>query len=192
MKEESLHRIDAGTLGDWLEKDKALLIDIREPDEYVREHIPGSRLVPLSGFHRQDFRQEWDKIAVFLCQSGARSEQAADQILHQTGFREVYTLEGGLQAWKAAGLPVTFNRKAPIAIMRQVQIVAGGLVLLGVLLALLVSPWFVALSAFVGAGLMFAGISGTCAMANLLRRMPWNRPLQAVPGRSDDSRHATA
>lgn len=191
MTAETLHHIDPGTLRNWLEAEKALLIDIREPDEYAREHIPGSRQVSLSGLDREDFQGKQDKIAVVLCQSGNRTEQAAGQILG-TGFKEVYSLDGGLQAWKAAGLPVSINRKAPIAIMRQVQIAAGGLVLLGVALALFVSPWFVALSAFVGAGLMFAGISGTCAMARLLRLMPWNRPRQETPRESGDSQHVAA
>ena len=93
---------------------------------------------------------------------------------------QAYQLEGGLQAWKRAGLPVIADRKAPLPIMRQVQIVAGSLVLLGIVLAVLVSPWFMALSAFVGAGLIVAGITGFCGMANLLLHMPWNRSREAA------------
>jgi UDP-3-O-[3-hydroxymyristoyl] glucosamine N-acyltransferase len=79
----------------------------------------------------------------------------------------------------AAGLPVAEDRRAPIEIMRQVQIVAGSLVLAGVLLGAFVAPGFYGLAGFVGSGLVFAGASGTCAMANILRRMPWNRPAMA-------------
>ena len=174
MTQAELREVDSRTLKAWLDSDKAVLIDIREPDEYAREHIPGSRLVPLSGFDAADFPKDHDKIAVFHCNSGNRTCQAAPQIL-SSGFREVYHLEGGLRAWKKAGLAVNINRQAPISIMRQVQITAGALVVLGILLAILVSPWFMALSAFVGAGLVFAGVSGTCAMANVLALMPWNR-----------------
>ncbi len=174
MTMATLREIDAPTLKRWLDEDKAVLIDIRESDEYVREHIPGSRLVPLSSFDTADFPRDHDKVAVFHCNSGNRTSTAAPQILG-AGFSEVYHLDGGLQAWKAAGLPVDLNLKAPISIMRQVQITAGSLVVLGVVLALLVSPWFIALSAFVGAGLVFAGVSGTCAMASILGLMPWNR-----------------
>ena len=124
-----------------------------------------SRLVPLSGFNPTDFPKDHDKVGVFHCQSGTRTAQAAPHIL-QTGFKEIYHLKGGLSGWKQAGLPVNVNRKAPISIMRQVQITAGSLVVLGIVLALLVSPWFMGLSAFVGAGLAFAGLSGTCAMAS--------------------------
>ncbi len=174
MNEATLREVDAQTLKSWLDDDKAILIDIREPDEYVREHIPGSRLVPLSSFHREDFPRDHDKTLVFHCASGTRTDQAAPEILG-AGFRKVCHLDGGLQAWKKAGLAVNVNRKAPISIMRQVQIAAGALVTLGIVLAVLFSPWWMALSAFVGAGLMFAGLSGTCAMASLLASMPWNR-----------------
>ena len=178
MTKSDMREVDPETLRGWLDAGKAVLIDIREPDEYAREHIPGSRLVPLSSFNAKDFAKDHDKIAVFHCASGSRTREAAPRILGM-GFTEVYHLEGGLQAWKEAGFAVTLNRRAPISIMRQVQITAGSLVVLGILLATLVSPWFMALSAFVGAGLMFAGISGTCAMANLLAVMPWNRLARA-------------
>ena len=167
-------KVDAATLRTWLADEEALLIDIREPDEYVREHIPESRLVSLSAFNTSDFAHEHEKIGVFHCQSGTRTAQAAAQLL-SSGFRDVYQLEGGLQAWKQAGLPMNVNRRAPIGIMRQVQISAGSLVVIGAVLATLVDPWFISLSAFVGAGLVFAGVTGTCGMASMLALMPWNR-----------------
>ena len=92
---------------------------------------------------------------------------------------ETYILEGGIDAWKKAGLPVALDRSQPIDIMRQVQIVAGSLVLIGAVLGFFVAPGFYALSAFVGAGLLFAGISGFCGMAKLLGLMPWNRQARA-------------
>jgi rhodanese-related sulfurtransferase len=170
-----LKEIDASTLKRWLDEDKAVLIDIREADEYAREHILPARLVPLSGFDPDDFPMDHDKIGVFHCGSGRRTAEAAERIL-KTGFKEIYHLEGGLAGWKAAKLPTHFDRKAPIALQRQVQISAGALVMLGVLLAAFVSPWFVLLSGFVGAGLVFSGTTGSCAMASLLAVMPWNRP----------------
>jgi rhodanese-related sulfurtransferase len=181
MTETALKDIDARTLKTWLDDEKAVLIDIREPDEYAREHIPGSRLVPLSAFDPADFSHDEGKVGVFHCASGTRTRQAAGEIL-ATGFSEVYCLDGGLQGWKKAGLEVSFNRKAPISIQRQVQLTAGGMVVLGVVLAALLSPWFALLSAFVGAGLMFAGATGTCALASLLGMMPWNKPQAAAAG----------
>jgi len=174
MQASALKKIDAKTTHQWMKGNKAVLIDIRETDEYIREHVPEAHLVPLSGFNPEDFPKEHNKIAVFHCKSGGRTEASAGRILG-TGFKEVYQLEGGLQAWRDAGLSVNENLRAPISIMRQVQITAGVLVVLGVLLSVFVSPWFLLLSGIVGAGLAQAGVTGNCAMATVLSRMPWNR-----------------
>ena len=170
----SIHTVDPITLKHWLDEDKAVLIDVREATEYNREHIIGARLVPLSGFDAADFGKDADKIAVCQCRSGSRSAKAVQQVL-ATGFKDVYSLAGGIEAWKQAGLPVHINRSASIDIMRQVQITAGSLVILGVVLAILLSPWFMGLSVFIGAGMIHAGVSGSCGMARLLALMPWNR-----------------
>jgi rhodanese-related sulfurtransferase len=111
---------------------------------------------------------------VFHCKSGMRTQANAARLIAK-GFREAYFLDGGIEAWKAAGLPVHSNRKAPLEIMRQVQIAAGALILLGVILGALINPAFFLLSGFVGAGLLFAGVTGWCGMALLLKTMPWNR-----------------
>lgn len=169
-----LKTIDPKTAQSWFEQEKAQIFDIRETDEYAREHIPGAHLVPLSSFDSAEFPHDRSKIAVFHCGSGQRTAEAAAAIL-SSGWAEVYQLEAGLAGWKKAGLPTNLDRSAPISIQRQVQITAGSLILLGVLLAWLLSPWFVLLSGFVGAGLVFAGLSGTCAMANLLAWLPYNR-----------------
>ena len=92
---------------------------------------------------------------------------------------EAFVLQGGLDAWALAGLPVKEDRQAPLEIMRQVQIAAGMLVLTGVLLGFIAHPAFFGLSAFVGAGLTFAGATGFCGMARLLQAAPWNRPVRA-------------
>ena len=114
------------------------------------------------------------KTVVFHCRSGARTAANAQRLASAAGC-EAYVLEGGIDAWKKAGLPVAVDQRQPIEIMRQVQITAGSLVLLGVILGTWVAPAFYGLSAFVGAGLMFAGISGWCGMAKILAVMPWNR-----------------
>lgn len=176
----SLREVDAATLKDLLAQDKAVLVDVREADEFAREHIPGARLVPLSGFNPDDFPHEHDKIGVFHCASGNRTCQAAGQLL-ATGFAEIRHLDGGIAAWKAAGFATNTNRRMTISVMRQVQLTAGSLILLGVLLGVLVSPWFMALCAFVGGGLVFAGASGHCQMADILSVMPWNRVFRTPP-----------
>lgn len=172
----ALNKITAGDAAALLDDGKAVLIDIRESDEFAREHVPGAHHVPLSGFDVADFPDDRDKVAIFHCASGARTAEAAPHILG-TAFAEVYQLDQGLAGWKKAGLKTLVNRKMPISIQRQVQMTAGLMVLIGVVLGFTISPWFFALSGFVGAGLTFAGLSGTCAMANLLALMPWNRPV---------------
>lgn len=170
----SLNPISAAELKTRLDQGSALLIDVRESDEHAREHILGARLSPLSAIDEHDFDRDHGKAAVFHCKSGMRTQANAARLLAR-GFSEAYYLEGGIEAWKQAGLPVHTNRKAPLEIMRQVQITAGSLVLLGVALGYFINPVFYALSAFVGAGLTFAGATGWCGMAMLLRTMPWNR-----------------
>ncbi|WP_341909425.1 rhodanese family protein [Ferrovibrio terrae] len=169
-----LPKITPTALQQRLQSGEIVLIDIREPSEYAREHIHGARLVPLAAIDSHDFDTERNKTAVFTCRSGNRTAMNASRLLAK-GFREAYVLEGGLDAWKSAGLPVHFNAEAPLDLQRQVQITAGGMALLGAILAWLVSPWFIALSGFVGAGLMMAGMTGFCGMARLLAAMPWNR-----------------
>jgi rhodanese-related sulfurtransferase len=151
----------------------AILVDIREPDEFARERLPGAQNRPLASL--TSLQSGGAKAVVFHCRSGMRTQANADRLAAAADC-EAYLLEGGLDAWKKAGLPVTVDARQPLEIMRQVQITAGALVLLGVTLGLWVNPAFFGLSAFVGAGLAFAGISGWCGMARLLALMPWNRP----------------
>lgn len=172
---ESLNPVSATEAKRLMESGAAILIDIRETDEHAREHVLGARLAPLTAIDAHDFDRDHDKIAIFHCKSGMRTQANAAQLLAR-GFSRAYFLEGGLEGWKRAGYPVHANRKAPLEIMRQVQIAAGSLVVLGVVLGALVHPAFYGLSAFVGAGLTFAGVSGWCGMATLLKAMPWNRP----------------
>lgn len=157
-----------------IEETGAILIDIRDTDEYVRRHIPGGHSLPLSGLSTAHNGLDSGQDIIFTCRSGMRTAGACDQLAARASGR-AFILEGGVDAWAAAGLPVAVNKKAPLEIMRQVQISAGLLVLTGVILGALVSPVWFGLSAFVGAGLTFAGATGFCGMARLLMMAPWNR-----------------
>lgn len=174
MTDQTLPTIDPLSLKRRLDDGSAILIDIREPAEFAREHIAGAKLVPLSALDRQDLACAPGQAVIFMCRTGNRTAASAGRLGAKAG-PQAYALAGGLQAWKDAGLPTRLDRRAPLEMFRQVQIAAGSLVLIGLALALLVSPWFAALSAFVGAGLVFAGVTGTCGMARLLGLMPWNR-----------------
>lgn len=152
--------------------DGATLIDIREVDEFTRERIPGSRNVPLSRLG--DLPKNAAGPVLFHCRSGQRTMANADKLASAAGC-EAYVVAGGIEAWKAAGLPTALSARAPIEIMRQVQITAGAFTLLGLALGAYVDPLYYGIAAFMGAGLMFSGITGTCPMASLLKRMPWNQ-----------------
>jgi len=152
----------------------AVLVDIRSDDEHAREHIAQALHVPAERLHDGSAAFQDAKRVIFYCRSGART-QAQAQALSACRSGDAYMLEGGLDAWKKAGLPVVIDASRPIELQRQVQIVAGSLVVLGTVLGATASAWFLALSGFVGAGLVFAGVSGFCGLARVLMAMPWNR-----------------
>lgn len=150
------------------------LIDIRQHADWLREHIPEAHSVPLDALANAAMFADKD-VVIFHCQSGMRTENNATSLAAAVQPAQAMLMQGGINAWKAAGLPTVVDKRQPLPLMRQVQITAGCLVLAGTLLGLIVSPGFFVVPAFVGAGLMFAGISGWCGMAKLLAVMPWNK-----------------
>jgi rhodanese-related sulfurtransferase len=156
-----------------MDKEKVCFVDVRSEDEFKSGHVPGAVCVPLDRFEAGETPVPKDQVVILSCQSGRRSARAKE-ILKSKGFENIIEMEGGFSAWQQSGFPIHRLRKT-IPVIRQVMITAGFLVALGVTLSLLVHPNFVFLSLFVGAGLMFAGISGWCGMAFLLEKMPWNR-----------------
>jgi len=150
------------------------LIDVRTPVEFREIHVEGARNVPLDRFDPGQIAQQSGQKPVYLiCKSGSRSQQAQKQLV-QAGVAHSFSVEGGTSACERAGLPVVRGQKA-MSLERQVRIAAGSIVLAGVILAWLVHPYFIGLSAFVGAGLVFSGLTDTCGMGVILMKMPWNR-----------------
>ena len=152
----------------------ASVIDVRTGAEFDGEHIPGSRLIPLDRIEsRADEVRATPAPRLLLCRSGSRATMARKNLtqLHVAGLSVV---EGGLEAYAAAGGD-TVKGRARMSLERQVRIGAGVLVLTGVLLGALIHPAFLAISGFVGAGLVFAGVTDWCGMGILLSKMPWNR-----------------
>lgn len=166
--------IDPQTLASRLKTGDIRLVDIREPDEFAREHIAQAVSVPLSRLEAARLELRSDVQVAFTCGTGMRTGSHCERLAAHVG-EPAYVLQGGLDAWKRAGLPVAADRKAPLEIQRQVRIVAGSIVLVGVVLAATVHPGFIALSGLIGAGLVFSGASGWCGMAKLLAVAPWNR-----------------
>jgi rhodanese-related sulfurtransferase len=166
-------RLSARDLAVQLANHHATAIDVRDPMEYASGHIAGSLNVPLPRLGQATLPQG---PLVLVCQSGTRSARGVAQLQRQRhNSAPVSDLEGGLPAWQEAGLPVRKLRGAPLPLMRQVQIAAGTLVLAGLILNQLVAPAWILLTWFAGAGLVFAGVSGFCGMALLLRLLPWNQ-----------------
>lgn len=165
--------IDPLALNARLARGDVTLVDIREADEFAREHIGAAISLPLSRLEQARLALEPRDAVVFTCRTGMRTGANCDRLAMHVD-RPAYVLEGGLNAWKQAGLATVSDRKAPLEIMRQVQIAAGSLVLLGVALTA-VDPAFVFLSGAIGAGLVFAGATGWCGLAKALAFAPWNR-----------------
>ncbi|MDI1289207.1 MAG: rhodanese-like domain-containing protein [bacterium] len=153
------------------------LIDVRTPVEYREVHVDIAQNVPLDQLDPAAVMQARHGSAsdplYLICRSGSRGQQACEKFA-RAGFTNAVNIEGGTIACLEAGLPVVRGEKA-MSLERQVRIAAGTLVVLGAVLGWFVHPGFIGLSAFVGAGLVFAGITGTCGMGMILARMPWNR-----------------
>jgi rhodanese-related sulfurtransferase len=153
------------------------LIDVRTPVEFRELHVKFARNVPLDQLDPNAIMKgrsgPADKPLYLVCQAGGRSQKAYEKF-QQAGFQNAINVEGGTQACARTNLPLVRGQKA-ISLERQVRIAAGSLVLVGVTLGWFAHPVFFGLSAFVGAGLVFAGITDTCGMGMTLARMPWNR-----------------
>ncbi len=161
------------------------LIDVRTPAEFREVHLEFARNVPLDRLDPNAIKAERNgnpaQPLYVICRSGSRGKQACEKLV-AVGLVNVVNVDGGTLAWEAAGLSVIRGKKT-ISLERQVRIAAGFMVFVGAVLAMTVHPYFAGLAAFVGAGLMFAGITDTCGMAMILARMPWNQ----VSGNSNSS-----
>jgi rhodanese-related sulfurtransferase len=154
------------------------MVDVRTASEFSEVHAARAQNEPFGALHPKSLFESGklrkDRPVYLICRTGGRAAKAAEKFAAQ-GFDQGFVVEGGTEAWVAAGLPVERGAAKAISLERQVRIAAGTLVLVGVLLAYFVHPGFVALSAFIGAGLIFAGITDWCGMGLLLAKLPWNR-----------------
>jgi rhodanese-related sulfurtransferase len=154
------------------------LVDVRTPVEYRDAHVEFARNIPLDQLDAKALvggrsASRAAEPLYVVCHSGSRGRQACEKLV-QAGIPNVVNVEGGTLACIEAGLPIVRGKKA-MSLERQVRIAAGSLVVLGAVLGWIFHPILHGLSAFVGAGLVFAGITDTCGMGMLLARMPWNQ-----------------
>lgn len=150
------------------------LLDVRTPVEFAEIHVPQARNVPLDQLQPGTLQLLKDQPVYLLCRSGQRAAKAAEKFA-KAGFLQPVVVTGGTLAWIDANLPVIRGQSKVISLERQVRIAAGALVLTGVLLGWFVHRGFYGVAAFVGAGLVFAGVTDFCGMGLLLAKLPWNR-----------------
>ncbi len=171
-----INYINVQTASGLLDRNEAIIVDVRDHNEFKEEHMTGAVLNPLSAFSAtklDDMRG--DRKVIFYCKTGKRALMALDRYMHEGLMdEELYILEGHLPAWKKAGLTIEKNSDV-ISLERQVMSITGSLILLGVLFSVLISPSWIWLSGFVGAGLLFAGLSGSCMLKRILMMMPFNQ-----------------
>lgn len=173
-----MKRIDAIATADLIAAG-ALLVDIRGADEHAREHIPGACHRPLPGLAIGALPNRPGQAVIFHCRSGVRTAANSETLAACVPDDcQIYLLDGGIDAWKSAGLPVQRDLTQPLELNRQVQIATGILIVLGTLLGFSVAPGWFAMPGAIGAGLIFAGVSGFCGLARVLLHMPWNRALR--------------
>jgi rhodanese-related sulfurtransferase len=151
----------------------AVLVDVRTPSEFRSQHIHGSINLPLESFKADKLPFKRETAIHVICQSGGRSAKFCDK-LQDNGYLSVYDVDGGVDAWKASGMELVNGEKS-MSMERQVRIAAGTMVIIGVAFGAAVAPAWYALSGFIGAGLVFAGVTDTCGMGMALAKMPWNQ-----------------
>lgn len=166
-------------LKEQLGKTNTTLVDVREFPEFASGRVSGAKLIPLGDIEKRHQEIDHNHTVYVMCRSGKRAAEAQSR-LKKLGFPTVINVKGGMNAWQAENLPVEKDENAVWDLERQVRFTAGLLVLIGVLLAVLVHPYFIGLSGFVGAGLVFAAVSNTCTMGMILAQMPWNRRRRTI------------
>jgi rhodanese-related sulfurtransferase len=171
----TIKNIDAKTLKNWLDNDQAILIDVRQPAEHRSQKIESAKLIPLDEICKEKLPEIGNKKLVIHCQGGKRSLTACQKLLSENLGVEIYNLEGGINSWCSSGCNVEVKSNKFIPLDRQVQIAIGLLVVISVFLSFFVSINFLILTLIIGLGLIFAGLSGICMLANFIAKMPWNR-----------------
>lgn len=169
-----MNECTVNTLNEKLKAENAQLIDVREHAEFAGGRISEAKSFPLGELEKRAAELDRTKPVYVLCRTGRRSSEAQKK-LNALGFTSVINVKGGFEAWKKEGLPFECDENAPWALERQVRLTAGLLVFVGVLASFLIHPYFIWLAGFVGAGLILAAVTDTCAMGMILAKMPWNK-----------------
>jgi len=171
---QGLPEVDAATLKAWLEADDVTLIDVREEAEYAAAHIPGALLMPTSKFQPDAVARAANGRVVVHCASAMRASEACAKLL-TCGCENVWLFKPGVKGWREAGYEVAGAGQEKLPVLRQVQLIVGTGIVIGTALGLMLSPWFFTLPAMMGCGLLMAGATGSCPMADALAKLPYNQ-----------------
>lgn len=171
----AIKTVDAKTLKDWLKRDEAVLVDVREPSEHQANNIDCATLSPLSCFSTDKLPKTNGRKLVIHCHSGKRSMNICERIVAENPDVDVYNLEGGILAWNQCGEETTKTGKSCLPLDQQVQLTIGISLLVGSVLGFFLSPLFFLLTGLLGLGLTFAGLTGFCGLAMVMAKMPWNQ-----------------
>lgn len=174
-RENIMKHVDAITLKQWLKNGEAIVIDVREPVEHAAKNIPEARLCPLGELDKKHPKFPKNKKIVMHCKSGMRGGLACQKLLEIYPELDIYNLQGGIEAWEIVGFKINKSKGWSLPLDQQVQLTLGILLITGSVLAYYLNPLFTILTGFLGCGLTFAGLSGTCGMAKLMAKMPWNK-----------------
>lgn len=170
----TVKQINVNTAKQWLDKKEAIIIDVREPAEHSAQKIAGAILHPVDSICCSEIPKT-DKKILIHCQKGMRGNNACKKLMAEDNSLDIYNIEGGIDAWQQAGFPVQCSGKKLLPLDRQVQLTIGLSVFIFGLLGYFVNPAFSLGSAFFGAGLTNAGLTGWCGLGKLMAKMPWNK-----------------
>jgi rhodanese-related sulfurtransferase len=178
--QESIRHISPKDMYEFMRQDARVhLLDVRSPDEFSNQHVNGSSNLPLDQLNQCSVAEQLGVLAgreeplFLLCASGKRSEMAAAKLAGQ-GLENIATVSGGTGAWRKARLPLVVKRRLP-TLEQQAQIFLGVIILLALVKASLISPWFYTLAGLVGIALIYSGVTACNQLSSLLARLPWNQ-----------------
>lgn len=172
-----IKKVDANTLKKWIDSNEAVLIDVRDKEEYDSECIEFAKSLPLNKITIEDAKkpENKNKKVVIQCQFGSRAIMACEKIKSYGADFDIWYLDGGIDSWKKEGFPMKESENKIFPLNQQVQIATGIIIVTGIFLTHFVNYIWILFPLFVGLGLINAGVSGWCGLGKLMLKMPWNK-----------------
>ena len=170
----TIHYISSQEAKKLLDSQEAALIDVREPAEHRSQKIPHAQNIPLSKIQSDHLKNHSNKKVILHCKAGKRSQEACQKIIENLDY-DIYSIEGGIDSWIAAGLDIEKGQSSVLPLDRQVQLTISGMIITGLVLYQFATPFGLLLPLIAGLGLANAGLTGWCGLAKFMALMPWNK-----------------